>query len=231
MGKNADKLTDSMPSATNPNVLSYLQEMLIAASKLPTFFTEADLIIKVWESNKTAWGLSGYEEVCPDSNKVRWRMCGVRGLVNTDWILKQGTRYYLSERAKAEVARILEVLGSGGTPAHARDNLKKPVLDKSYDALLCDQVTSVAFANYIMGTQDATTFYHALQFWSLRSHFYNDQVEERLDAIEASHKDAKRCFIRKELLLSSGFSMTPETLEKLKACHAALRLKFYQMFK
>jgi hypothetical protein len=58
-------------------------------------FTIEDLIVLVWEKNKQQFGLEGYEEKYPDSQKVKCVVYGNRGLARSGYLVKTGRRTYV----------------------------------------------------------------------------------------------------------------------------------------
>src|SRR6266702_659470 len=73
---------------------------LEAGGKTP--FTAEDLVVSAWRLYKDTFGLQGYADQYPDSNRVLTNIMGTKGLRGKGWIIKVGEKkYQLTEAGRA----------------------------------------------------------------------------------------------------------------------------------
>ncbi len=78
--------------------MTHPEQIVAAARMLPLQFSLEQLIVQTWESDKAAFGLSGFN--LPDSRKVYICLVGPKGLLRRGWIIKaRDGSYSLSEAA------------------------------------------------------------------------------------------------------------------------------------
>src|SRR3954451_19662227 len=74
------------------------EKILLAASQLEeqgqTPFSAEALIVSAWQKYPKTFGLKGYEENYPDSNKVLSGIMGEKGLPRRGWMIKVGQKLY-----------------------------------------------------------------------------------------------------------------------------------------
>src|SRR5438309_4629500 len=85
------------------------EKILLAASHLEeqgqSPFSAEALIVAAWQKFPRTFGLKGYEEQYPDSNKVLAGMMGEKGLPGRGWMVKVGQRLYALTRDGRQVVR------------------------------------------------------------------------------------------------------------------------------
>ena len=87
------------------------EKILLAASNLEeagqTPFSAESLIVSAWRTYPTTFGLKGFEEQYPDSNKVLAGIMGEKGLPQRGWMVKVGQKLYSLTRDGRQVVRKL----------------------------------------------------------------------------------------------------------------------------
>jgi hypothetical protein len=86
-----------------PQKVGLQKQVLVAALEccqgdLGKSFTAEELLLRVWQRDKMAWGLRGYEEVHPDSEKIYKELdrASVKGgMVGLGWLEKIRPRTYV----------------------------------------------------------------------------------------------------------------------------------------
>src|ERR1700722_18683135 len=72
------------------------EKILLAAHQLEeagqTPFSAEALIVGVWQKYPVTFGLKGYAELYPDSNKVLASIMGEKGLARRGWLIKTGQK-------------------------------------------------------------------------------------------------------------------------------------------
>src|SRR6516162_10089950 len=97
------------------------EKILLAASELEekgeSPFSAEALIVASWQKFPRAFGLKGFSDQYPDSNKVLASIMGEKGLARRGWLVKMGQKLYaLTNAGRQAVERILE----GGEPVSTR---------------------------------------------------------------------------------------------------------------
>ncbi len=72
--------------------------ILMVANKLKQPFTEEDLVLAVWQTDKTRFGLRGFEQQYPNNNLVKCCLMGKDGLIATGEIIKVKTGVYRAKK-------------------------------------------------------------------------------------------------------------------------------------
>ena len=88
--------------------LTVPQKLLLAAlearKKSPTFTAE-DLVVQAWKLYPDTFGLSGYGDRYPDSNRVLTNIMGTKGMRGKGWLRKVGEKQYRLTSAWSERCR------------------------------------------------------------------------------------------------------------------------------
>src|SRR6266481_3990753 len=85
------------------------EKILLAASQLEAdgqspFSAEA-LIVVSWQKFPKTFGLKGYADQYPDSNKILSSIMGEKGLARRGWLVKMGQKMYALTREGRQVVR------------------------------------------------------------------------------------------------------------------------------
>ena len=74
------------------------EKILLAAFQLEeqgqSPFSAETLIVAAWQKFPDTFGLKGYSDQYPDSNKVLSSIMGQKGLANRGWLAKMGEKLY-----------------------------------------------------------------------------------------------------------------------------------------
>src|SRR5208283_902556 len=102
------------------------EKILLAAWQLEeqgqSPFSAEALIVAAWQKFPRAFGLKGYADQYPDSNKVLTSIMGEKGLARRGWLAKMGQKLYtLTREGKQTVRRLMQADDSTtATPAVER---------------------------------------------------------------------------------------------------------------
>lgn len=80
-----------------PDRLTIPEKLLVAAlevRKRSATFTAEDLIVEAWHLYPDTFGLSGYADKYPDSNRVLTSIMGTKGMRGKGWLRKVGEKQY-----------------------------------------------------------------------------------------------------------------------------------------
>src|SRR5262249_5455422 len=103
--------TDMVLSATTIDGLTVPEKILLGAHALEEAgqspFSAEALIVSAWQKFPQAFGLKGYAEQYPDSNKILSSIMGEKGLAKRGWLAKMGQKMYSLSRDGKQVVRRL----------------------------------------------------------------------------------------------------------------------------
>src|SRR5436190_8584249 len=99
---------------TQPNVDDFTvpEKILLAADNLEKqgqspFAAEA-LVVAAWQRFPNTFGLKGYTDQYPDSNKVLSSLMGEKGLARRGWLVKMGSKLYaLTREGRGVIRRVM----------------------------------------------------------------------------------------------------------------------------
>ena len=78
------------------------EKILLAAENLEkqghSPFTAESLIVASWQKFPSTFGLKGFAEKYPDSNKILSSIMGEKGLARRGWLVKMGQKLYAMTR-------------------------------------------------------------------------------------------------------------------------------------
>lgn len=88
-----------MPATRQSTVGELLLEV---ARSLPGDFTYEQLVVAAWNAHPKVFGLRGYENQFPSTNKVSAALYGARGLTGRGLIEPEGDRFFRCTRRGVE---------------------------------------------------------------------------------------------------------------------------------
>lgn len=208
--------------------LSVPERILVAALKLETAgttpFTAEDLVVGAWQLYKDTFGLQGYADEFPDSNRVLTNIMGTKGLRGKGWIVKVGEkRYRLTEagrRAAADLSR------DEGADAEERAG----VLSREAIAVLERMALSPPAKKAASGqTVESVTFSEASVFWGISARSSANtlraqlrETEEVLTAAEAAVRVGDRILATERVPVR----LTSDLVRQLRTLDNEMRLRF-----
>jgi hypothetical protein len=200
------------------------EKILLAAHALEeqgqTPFSAEALIVSAWQKYPKTFGLKGYEEQYPDSNKVLSGIMGVKGLPHRGWLAKVGQKRYTLTREGRQVVRRLQ---DGEAPATERD--RPAVLTREQDLLLQGLLSSAVWHKHRQGRQQEWTFSEACRFWNMGERT-GDAIDARLDELQAQLGGIARAIGLGGATLGNGRSVSPAEASGLCELHQQLEQRF-----
>src|SRR4051812_34767695 len=183
-GHNRGGRPDGGVSMSAENTLP--EKLLLAAAHLEdtgqTPFSAEALIVSAWMKYPKTFGLKGFEERYPDSNKVLSGIMGEKGLPNRGWMVKVGQKLYTLTRDGKQVVRKL-LQGEDTPPLTARRAQAREPLPREQDILLQGLLSSPAWQKLRGGRSADWTFSDACRFWSMGDRI-GPAVDGRLDDLQ-----------------------------------------------
>jgi hypothetical protein len=207
------------------------EKILLAAHQLEqegeSPFSAEALIVTSWQKFPKTFGLKGYADLYPDSNKVLSSIMGVKGLANRGWLEKKGQKLYsLTRDGRHTVKELME----GGEPvANKRGN---PRLTRDQERFLLRQFDSDAVEKYTEGRKPELRFPDACHFWDISERDMSPEtVSNRLTKLRGNLADIGRVLGHGDTELSNGRYVSGEDVSKLMEVHQYLEEKFIRQLK
>ncbi len=204
------------------------EKILLAASHLEdsgqTPFSAEALIVSAWRSYPATFGLKGFEEQYPDSNKVLSGIMGEKGLPNRGWMAKVGMKMYSLTRDGKQVVRKL-LQGEDTPPLTARRPQGKEPLPREQDLLVQGLLASTAWQKMRTGRGADWTFSDACRFWSMAERT-GAEVDERLDELQGELTRLEKLLAAGPAQLGNGVEFTAAQAGQLCDLHHQLEQRF-----
>lgn len=200
------------------------EKILIAASELEkqgqSPFSAESLIVASWQQFSDTFGLKGYADQYPDSNKVLSSIMGVKGLAGRGWLEKKGQKLYaLSREGRSVVSRLLQTQDAEApAPAHK--------LSRDQEKFLLGLLDSSAVEKYLENRKQDMKFEDACKFWNINDTMNGEVLDARLNLLRAELADLEHLLHQGEVVLSNGRSISQDDLSLLHKAHKNLEERF-----
>jgi len=201
------------------------EKILLAASHLEeqgqSPFSAEALIVAAWQKFPRTFGLKGYTDQHPDSNKVLSCIMGERGLARRGWLSKMGQKLYALTK---EGRHVVQRLQAGGEPPQTGTASVRIIRDQ--EKYILGLFASSAVQKFEEGLKDELTFADACRFWGITENLHGEALTARLDRLRAILADVERLIGSGTAELSSGRSISKDDLYLLTAVHEYLEERF-----
>jgi hypothetical protein len=200
------------------------EKILLAALELEeqgqSPFSAEALIVAAWQKFPRTFGLKGYAELYPDSNKVLSSIMGVRGLAGRGWLAKMGQKLYVLSREGRQLVRRLQ---SDGTSPPAEEAVK---VSREQEKFLGGLWATAAVEKFAEGRKAEITFADACALWGISEAMRGDAVKARLDHVRAELGALERLLTVGDAVLSNGRSVTLDDINRLYDVSGYLQERF-----
>jgi hypothetical protein len=201
------------------------EKILLAALELEdegqSPFSAEALIVKVWQKYPKTFGLKGFADQHPDSNKVLSSIMGVKGLAGRGWLSKVGQKLYTLTREGRQLVRRL--LHDDATPLSVEEVAK---ISRDQEKLLNALWSSSAFEKYQEGRKGELTFADACGFWGISESVRGAAVNARLEQLRAEMSSMVRLLTTSDATLSNGRAIALADLNRLSDIDHNLEERF-----
>jgi hypothetical protein len=201
------------------------EKILLAADQLEkegqSPFSAEALIVASWQKFPKTFGLRGYTDQYPDSNKVLSSIMGVKGLASRGWLQKVGQKLYTLSRDGRQVVRKLL---NDGEPEGSTETTAK--LTRDQEKFVLGLLGSSAAQKYEEGRKQDMTFADACRFWNISESTHGEALNSRLHQLRANLADVDRVIGKNETELSNGRVLTLDDIARLSDVHAYLEERF-----
>lgn len=204
--------------------LTVSEKILLAAADLDkqgrTPFTAEDLIIAAWQQYPRTFGLKGYTEQYPDSNKVLSSIMGERGLARKGWLIKMGQKLYaLTREGRREAARLRQEEEEPEPIQHVR-------LTREQEKFLMTLLNSTAVRKFEDNQKNDLAFADACRFWDISQNLKGEAVDERLNGIEQTLNTLEQELSQADAELGNGKLVTAGEIRVLRNIHRYMADRF-----
>ena len=183
-------------------------------------FSAEALIVASWQKFPKTFGLKGYVEQHPDSNKILSSIMGEKGLVRRGWLVKMGQKLYAVTREGRSVVRRITL--QEDEPHHAA--LVK--LSREQEKLLLHLLESSAVQKFEENRKSDLTFADACRFWGVTESMKGDALEERLGQFANHLAELERTFADSDAELSNGRHVDAGEVRVLANIHRYMEDRF-----
>jgi hypothetical protein len=210
--------------STNVDDFTVPEKILLAADHLDkqgqSPFSAEALIVAAWQKFPKTFGLKGFVEQYPDSNKILSSIMGEKGLARRGLLVKMGQKMYaLTREGRQVIRRVLleeEDLGPASTVKLTREQEK-------FVVGLCD---SVAVQKFEENRKGELTFADACRFWGITENTKGDGLDSRLNQFHTLLTELDHVFADGDAELSNGRLLTAGDIRVLSNIHRYMEDRF-----
>ena len=204
------------------------EKILIAASELEqqgqSPFSAEALIVASWQKFPRTFGLKGYADQYPDSNKILSCIMGNRGLARRGWLAKMGQKLYTITR---EGRQVVSRLQEGGEHTALTASASAAVrIGRDQEKFLLGLCNATATQKFEEGLKNELNFGDACRFWGITENLHGEALNSRLDRLRALLAEVERLVGSGNVELSNGRSISREDVSLLTAVYEYLEDKF-----
>lgn len=201
------------------------EKILLAADQLEkqgqSPFSAEALIVTSWQQFPRTFGLKGYAEQFPDSNKVLSSIMGEKGLARRGWLAKMGQKLYsLTREGKHMVRRIQQPDEPEPQPTSQR------LLGREQEKFLLSVLGSSAVHKFEENRKQDLTFADGCRFWNIPDSMGGEAVDEQLEKFEKTLLEIDELVSNQAAELSTGRVIDGGELRVLVNIHRFMQDRF-----
>lgn len=216
-----------MPTATKPNVEDFTvpEKILLAAENLEkqgqSPFTAEMLIVGSWQKFPSTFGLKGFAEKYPDSNKILSSIMGEKGLARRGWLVKMGQKLYALTREGRNVLRRMMDQEEEAPPAGSTLRM-----NRDHDRFLKVLFDSSAVQKFEDNRKHELTFADACRFWSITENMKGEMLDEKLEEMDHTLAEMDRVLADVDAETSGGRVVTAGDIRVMTNIHRYMQDRF-----
>jgi hypothetical protein len=185
-------------------------------------FSAEALVVAAWQKFPRTFGLKGYSDQYPDSNKILTSIMGEKGLARRGWLAKMGQKVYSLTRDGRQVVRRLvqeDETAPPGPPPPAK-------LSREQEKFLLGLLSSTAAEKFQQGLKLELTFADACKYWGITENLRGDALDARMDRFRSSLSEVDRVVATTGIDLSNGRSISADEVRQLHKVDDYLNERF-----
>lgn len=210
--------------STNVDECTVPEKILLAADQLDkqgqSPFSAEALIVAAWQKFPKTFGLKGFADQYPDSNKILSSIMGEKGLARRGWLVKMGQKMYSLTRDGRQVVRRVMLEEEEPGPSH----LVK--LSREQEKFLQGILDSSALQKFEENRKGELTFADACRYWGITENMKGDVLDEKMGLFDDHLAEVDRIFSDNDSELSSGRIVTPGDIRVLTNIHRYMEDRF-----
>jgi len=201
------------------------EKILLAAENLEkqgqSPFTAEALIVASWQRFPGTFGLKGFAEKYPDSNKILSSIMGEKGLARRGWLVKMGQKLYaLTRDGRNVIRRVLmqeeEAPTAGTVQRMSREH-------ERFMKLLFD---SSAVQKFEDNRKHELTFADACRFWNISDSMKGEVLDEKIDQVDRTLAEMDRVLADVDGETSGGRVVTAGDVRVMTNIHRYMQDRF-----
>jgi hypothetical protein len=201
------------------------EKILVAADHLDKTgqspFSAEALIVASWQKFPKTFGLKGYADLYPDSNKVLSSIMGEKGLARRGWLVKMGQKLYALTRDGRQVVRRVTLEEEEPAP-----NGTLMRLSREQEKFVQNLLESSAVQKFEENRKGELTFADACRFWGVTETMKGDALDARLSQAHSVLAELDRVLTDHDAELSSGRVFTAGDVRVLTNIHRYMEDRF-----
>ena len=210
---------------TNLTEFTVPEKILLAADQLEKAgqspFSAEALIVASWQESPKAFGLKGFADQYPDSNRVLSCIMGERGLAKRGWLVKMGQKLYALTREGRSIVR--KVLQQDDEPAPASSSVR---LSRDHEKFLLSLFDTSAVQKFEENRKAELTFADACRFWSITENMKGEQLDAKLEYFQQSLAELDKMLADGDAELTGGRVISAGDLRVLTNIHRYVEDRF-----
>ena len=214
------RLVNTVAECTVPEKILLAAHQLEDQGQSP--FSAEALIVSSWQKFPRTFGLKGYADQYPDSNKVLSCIMGERGLARRGWLSKMGQKLYALTKEGRNVVQRLQA-GGEPTPTTGGSTVK---VARDQEKYLLSLFASSASQKFEEGLKDELTFADACRFWGITENMKGDALDERMSHFHSALGELDRVFADADAELSNGRHVDAGEVRVLTNIHRYMEDRF-----
>jgi len=211
---------------TNLTEFTVPEKILVAADQLEKAgqspFSAEALIVASWQQFPRTFGLKGYADQYPDSNKVLSSIMGVKGLARRGWLVKMGQKLYALTREGRSIVR--KVLQQDDEPAPATTTTIH--LSRDQEKFLLALFDTSAVQKFEENRKAELTFADACRFWSITENMKGEQLDAKLTYFEQTLTELDKLLANGDAEVAGGRVFSAGDLRVLTNIHRYMEDRF-----
>jgi hypothetical protein len=211
--------------STNVDECTVPEKILLAADHLDkqgqSPFSAEALIVAAWQKFPRTFGLKGFAEQYPDSNKILSSIMGEKGLARRGWLVKMGQKMYSLTREGRQVVRRV-TLQEEEEPGPA--SMIK--LTRDQEKFVLGMLDSSAYQKFEENRKGELTFADACRFWGVTENSKGDALDSKLGQFSNHLSELDRVFADADSELSNGRIVTAGDIRVLTNIHRYMEDRF-----
>jgi len=212
-------VTANVDDYTVPEKILLAADLLDKQGQSP--FSAEALIVASWQKFPKTFGLKGYAELYPDSNKILSSIMGEKGLARRGWLVKMGQKLYALTREGRHVVR--KVTLQEDEPPTDGSLLR---LSREQEKFAQSLLDSSAVQKFEENRKGELTFADACRFWGISENTKGDALDGRLSQAQAQLAELDRVLADNDAELSSSRVLTAGDIRVLTNIHRYMEDRF-----